>query len=169
MSAYATVLDLVGRYGADELAQRTDRRLPRLVTGQMLQTAAEGGDLSGLEDEQQAAIAASLVVLEQALNDASAMVDGYISSRYPVPLTSAPEVLKRLTCELARFNLYEDACPEHIEKRNASAIKTLRDIADGTLSLGVSTAASNTLSAGGPEMVTGGDRAFSRRNARGFM
>lgn len=169
MSAYATVLDLVGRYGADELAQRTDRQLPRLVTGQMLQTAAEGGDLSGLEDEQQAAVAASLVVLEQALNDASVMVDGYISSRYPVPLNSVPAVLPRLTCELARFNLYEDICPEHIEKRQIAALKTLRDIADGTLSLGVSPAASNVITAGGPEMVTGGDRAFSRKNARGFM
>lgn len=169
MSAYATVLDLVGRYGADELAQRTDRQLPRLVTGQMLQTAAEGGDLSGLEDEQQAAIAASLVVLEQALNDAAVMVDGYISSRYPVPLNSVPAVLTRLTCELARFNLYEDVCPEHIEKRQIAALKTLRDIADGTLSLGVSPAASNVITAGGPEMVTGGDRAFSRKNARGFM
>lgn len=169
MSAYATVLDLVGRYGPDELAQRTDRQLPRLVTGQMLQTAAEGGDLSGLDEQQQVAIAASLVVLEQALTDASVMVNGYVASRYPVPMASVPTVLIRLTCELARYHLYEDACPENIEKRYNAALKTLRDIADGKLSLGESNTSAEVMSAGGAEMVNGGDRAFSRANARGFM
>ena len=166
--SYAAVSDLVSRYGAGELVQRTDRRIPRVVTAAMLETAAADGDLSGLDNGQQAALDAVLVVLEQALTDATETVNGYVASRYPLPLTATPPVLVRMTCELARFNLYEDVCPDHIKTRSDAALKSLRDIADGRLSLGLAQAEANVASGGGVEFSPG-SRLMDRNKSKGFI
>lgn len=133
---YATATNLLERFDPEELAQRADRSIPRLVTAAMLSTAAAGGDMSGYTAPEQAATAAVLTLINGALSDADSEIDGYVATRYSVPLNPAPSIVKRLACDLARHHLYDDQVTETIQKRRDSAVAVLRDIAAGKVSLG---------------------------------
>lgn len=41
------------------------------------------------------------------ITDASGLVDSYLRGRYQIPLSSIPELIKRLTFQFSRFFLYE--------------------------------------------------------------
>ena len=58
--SYATATELLIRFDSDEISQRADRMVPRLVTDEMLRIAAAGGDLSGFSPEERAAIARAM-------------------------------------------------------------------------------------------------------------
>jgi phage gp36-like protein len=125
--AYATVADMIARYGEEPMIQLTDR------TGDGVIDAA---------------------VLEQKLADASALVDGYLAGRYPVPLSPVPGILVGYACDIARYNLYPDAelTQEHpVRLRYKDAIQFLTLVGQGRLNLGAAPepASQNTV-----EMVT---------------
>lgn len=133
---YATAANLLERFSAEEIAQRADRSIPRLVTAPMLATAAAGGSMSGYTAEEQAASAAVLALINSALADADSEIDGYVATRYSVPLNPVPTIIKRLACDLARYHLYDDQATETIQKRRDAAVAVLRDISAGKVSLG---------------------------------
>lgn len=108
--SYATLTDLISRFGENETVQLTDR------TGNSAVDAA---------------------VVAQALADIDALIDGYLSGRYPVPLSPVPPVLTSYACDLARARLYTDAVPDTIQKRADDAVKFLSLVGQGKLSLGV--------------------------------
>lgn len=101
---YATQLDMEARFGAAELAQLTDR--------------AEGS-----------VIDAAVVV--RAIEDAAAEIDGYLASRFALPLVATPEVLVRLNCDMARYYLHDDAVTDAVRNRYTDAVRLLRAIAGG--------------------------------------
>jgi len=68
--SYATATELLIRFDFDEISQRADRMVPRLVTDEMLRIAAAGGDLSGFTPEERAAIARAMEKVDRALADA---------------------------------------------------------------------------------------------------
>ncbi|MFY2646294.1 phage protein Gp36 family protein, partial [Achromobacter insuavis] len=105
--SYATATELLIRFDSDEISQRADRMVPRLVTDEMLRIAASGGDLSGFTPEERAAIARAMEKVDRALADARNTIDSYIAGRYTLPLSSVPQVLIRIACELARYYLYD--------------------------------------------------------------
>ena len=108
---YALLADMAARYGETELVQLTDRM----------------GD--GVVD-------AALV--DQALLDAGAVIDGYLAGRYTLPLASVPAILVGYACDLARARLYTDAAPEIVLKRESDALKFLALAAQGKINLGAS-------------------------------
>jgi phage gp36-like protein len=107
---YATQADLEERFGADELTQLTDR-----VN-------------AGVPD-------ASIVA--RALADADAEIDGYLASRYALPLAAVPPVLARIACDIARYRLWEDRASEEVRLRYEDARRLLESIARGQVSLGL--------------------------------
>ena len=131
---YATPLDLEQRFGAAELIQQTD------LTG------------AGVANPD---------TLARALDDASALIDGYLASRYPLPISTPPALLVTLCCDLARYALYIDAAPEVVEKRRDAAVATLRDIAAGRVALDVGQAGASTPAPSGlAEVVRPGRKVF---------
>lgn len=117
---YATVADLVSRFGQTELVQLTDTsNMPPSV------------------------IDAARVATK--IDDAAAFVDGYVGQAYRLPLAGcakpngaggfdrvAPPVLVRLTCDLARYYLYDDLAPENeVYRRYKAALSELGAIAAG--------------------------------------
>lgn len=123
---YATQADLVARFGALELVQLTDTaNIPPSTI-----------------DAERVAVK---------LADAQAFVDGYVGQVYRLPLVGcvrpaaipggdpdyvAPPVLTRLTCDLARYYLYDDLAPENeVYRRQKAAIKELEAIAAGDAQL----------------------------------
>lgn len=108
--AYATVADLVARYGEEEILQRTDR--------------VNAG-------------AVDHAVANQALDDAAAEMDGYLASRYRLPLPTVPAMLGRLNCAIARYRLWEDLASERVRQDYEDAVRFLTAISRGTVSLGL--------------------------------
>lgn len=106
---YATLDNLIERFGELELTQLTDAASP------------------GLIDE---------ALVTRALADAEAVVDGYLGGRYTLPLASVPPMLTSVACDLARARLYKDALPEVVEKRHADALKFLTLLGQGKITLG---------------------------------
>lgn len=117
--SYATVTDMVARYGRQELVELTD-----------------------LDNIPPAVINEARISLK--LADAASFIDGYIGQVYRLPLRGcrkpvldgvefeAPPVLVRLTCDIARFYLYDDLAPEHeVYRRYQGAVKELDNIAAG--------------------------------------
>lgn len=105
---YATQADLVTRFGTDELIQLTDR-----VNGNAIDAA----------------------VVSAALGDADALIEGYLASRYALPITPVPPMLKRMAADLARYMLHGNAATELVRKAYEDALKLLRDLADGRAAL----------------------------------
>lgn len=122
---YARVTDMVDRFGERELIQLTDRD----DTGEVGTT-----------------------VLNRAISDATAFVDGYIGKVYQLPLLgcakpvvtpgatpeyACPTVLTRMVCDLARYYLMPDMVDSKHEAsvRYQSAVKDLAAIANGTTQL----------------------------------
>lgn len=131
--AYCTAQDMIDRFGEDEVIQLTDRAR------------------QGIIDDG---------VLDRALSDAQAEVDGYLAARYPLPLASVPPVLVRVSADITRYYLFDRAATDQVESRYKAAVALLRDISAGRVTLGLPEAAtpqtSNTVT-----MESGG-RVFER-------
>lgn len=138
---YATAQDLIERYGEAELIQLTD----------------DSG--SGVID---------LDVLDRALADADAEINGYLSGRYALPLGTTPPLVRRLACEIARYMLYDDAAPEQVQRRYDAALKTLHGIGAGRIQLGLDEDGAATVSVGGGPEVAAPERVFTRDTLQDF-
>ena len=118
---YATVQDMVNRFGEQELIQLTDPELQ----------------------------AVNATKAERALEDAQAFADSFVARVYRLPLTGcskpapvpgnpgavelvAPPQITRVVCDVARYYLYSDLAPEHeVYLRYKAAERELTQIAEG--------------------------------------
>lgn len=124
--SYATVQDMIDRFGELELVQLTDTvNIPPS--------------------------AVNTVRVEVKLGDAQAFVDGYVGQVYRLPLRGCakpasvpggaleyvpPPALTRLSCDLARYYLHDDLAPENeVYRRFKAAVKELEAIAAGAAQL----------------------------------
>lgn len=69
-------------------------------------------------------------VVDVALQDADEEINGYIGSRYTLPLANVPSNLKRIACDIARYRLYSEQPLEHITKLYDDAIAFLKRVQD---------------------------------------
>jgi phage gp36-like protein len=106
--SYATLQDLIDRFGADELLAIADR----------------DGDGS---------VDADLVAA--ALADAAGTIDSYIGRRYTLPLSATPAQLTARACDIARWLLYTDMPHERVTKAHDAAVAWLKDVAAGRADL----------------------------------
>lgn len=104
---YCTTQDIIDRFGEEELISLTDR---------------EG---SSVIDQD---------VLDRALGDAAAEIDVYIAA-YQLPLKDLPPALVRVACDITRYHLYDDAATEAVQTRYDNALRFLRSVAKGEISL----------------------------------
>lgn len=85
-------------------------------------------------------------VVADALADAEAEAAGYVGKAVALPLVTVPDTLKRLVCQIARYNLWRrdlaDDHPVYLSYRDA--IRELRDIADGKISLPINSGTGET-------------------------
>lgn len=158
---YATATQLLQQFGAEEIAQRADRGVPRLVTGAMLKTAAEGGSLSGYTADEQAATVEALALVNSKLLDAESVINGYVATRYPVPLATVPRVVLVAACDLARYALHDDMATEAITTRYKDAVKLLDAISKGVVSLGADASGNKPVTNDAAQVVSAG-KVFKR-------
>ena len=111
--AYATLDDMIARYGSEELTQ--------------ISTPA-GQDQDGIVAD----------VVLAAVTDASAMMDGYIGRRYRVPMDVPPSIVTALCCDMARYRLSTGGSrtpSETIRAGYKDAIAWLTDVSVGKVVL----------------------------------
>ena len=110
---YASIDDLINRYGEDELVQLTDR--------------AGAGVIDA-------------AVAQRALADAEAEIDGYLAARYRLPLPTVPPLLVRIACDIAVYRLLSLRRMGDIEdarSRYEDARRLLEALAKGLVALGL--------------------------------
>lgn len=98
----------------------------------------------------------------RAIADADAEINGYCAVQYEVPFATVPDLVRKLSVDIAIFNLYarRRGANEDRRARYDNAIKLLQRVADGTVSLGVDTPSPDN--EGGPEATkAAGDRIFT--------
>lgn len=138
--SYITLSDLVARFGADEIAQVSDRGTPQRVTPALLSLAIGGDPLLHHAAEDVAAAGAAVQAIGVAIADAQSLVDGYLRARYATPITPVPPVVARLCGDLARLYLHGDRASESVRKAAGDALARLREIGEGKVRFGEASA-----------------------------
>ena len=137
--AYASVADMVARFGDLEVIELTDR------------------SHSGQIDE---------AVAKTALEDATAEIDAYLG-RFRRPFYDVPPILKRLCCDIARYRLSAvglTGITDEIRNRyKIDVLDLLRALAKGDVQLGVDDAGAELGGDGdGVMFVNAKNRIFAR-------
>ena len=141
--AYTTLSQLTDRFGERMLIALTDRA-----------TVA-----TGVIDTN---------VIDAAITAADAMIDGYLAGRYTLPLTVTPQLIADLSEEIAIWKLHRSQPDEKIAEDYKAAIRTLKDIASGTIRLDVAgTAPASTGGTGA--RVTDRERPLTAKNMKGLI
>ncbi|MBB1293015.1 gp436 family protein [Pseudoalteromonas sp. SR41-4] len=107
-------------------------------------------------------------VIEQAINDASDVINGYLAGRYELPLVTVPNLLEQFCCDIARYKLGTNDVPEHVETRYKDAIKFLMSVAKGELSIGVD-ALGQDAKVQDTATIQSAGTVFSREKSKGFI
>ena len=109
--------------------------------------------------------------VDEAIAQADAEINSYCASKYTVPFTTVPAIAKKISVDLAIYNLYSrkvDIIPETRAERYKNAIRQLEGISKGTISLGVDPAPAATTEGGAETNITTSDRIFTKDSMGGF-
>ena len=134
--AYCTKTDILEQLEEDVLIQLTD------------------DEDAGIVDDDK---------VTRAIVDADAEIDSYCGTKYDVPFTMAPAMIRKMSVDITIYNLYarRRGAPEDRKERYDDAISFLKDISKGIASLGGDGPSADDDS--GPEATTvKSDRVFSR-------
>lgn len=140
--AYATLEDLLDQISEQDLTDLTDD------TG------------AGAIDQDKVA---------RAIADADAEIDAYCGVRHLVPLSPVPAVIRKLSVDLALYNLFarRGIVPEDRKDRRDQALIFLRLVGSGKVTLGADDPDSTPSQADDP-VVSCQDRVFSRTSLKGW-
>lgn len=141
---YATKQDLLDRFGETELMQLTDK---------------VNRPASTIDD----------VPVTRALDDAAALIDGYIGKVYRLPLSGLPPVLTKNACDIARYFLHGKAADKDgpVERAYKDAVAWLKDVSKGVVTLDVEGIAP-AQAGGGSVKASAPGRVFTRDSMRDF-
>lgn len=121
-------------------------------------------------DEREIEIAS---IIDGAIGDADAEIDGYLAKRYPVPIAPAPKIINKLSKDIAVYNLYsrrgidESKPDKNYLNRYQAAIKFLTLVAEGKVSLGAQADDPASASSTG-FVVKSNPRLFTRDQLKGM-
>lgn len=140
---YATQQELIDRYGEQALVMLTDRA--------PIATGAIDSD-----------------VVAKALSDADELIDGYLSTRYALPLASVPPLVAQLARVIAYWMLHLTEPDTKTTKAYDNALRRLRDIASGAMRIPAAGLEPATTNAGGVQM-TSRERPFTEATMKGLI
>lgn len=89
----------------------------------------------GIGEIAQRESALPLGAVEQSLLDADAFINGYLASRYSLPLTAIPPNLPQVACAVARYSLLGESDTERARRDYEDALAWLKDVSAGRVQL----------------------------------
>lgn len=89
--------------------------------------------------------ASTSTAVDDALQDATEEINGYIGGRYALPLLNVPSNLERMACDIARYRLYFQQPTEEVRKRYEDAISFLKLVTTGKAHLQIQDAETNQI------------------------
>jgi len=107
----------------------------------------------------------------RAISDADEEIDSYCGARHTVPFSTVPGIIRKLSVDIAIYNLYarRRGAPDDRKERYNNAVRMLRDISRGVISLGADDPEGSPPDTNAPEMAsTNPDRVFSRDTMKGW-
>ena len=106
-------------------------------------------------------------MVTRAIADADAVIDSYVGTRFEVPMSPVPDVIRGHSVRLAICNLYarRRGVPDDRKERCKEAIAFLKDVSAGKAILGAATAPTTTSDTVDIESNT---RIFDRDKLTGF-
>ncbi len=141
--SYATEAQLVERYGFAAIMALTDR--DPLATG-----------------------AIDSAVVDRALADTDALIDGYLRNRYDLPLLATPPLLTDVALSIAFYRLHIAQPDDKVVADYRDARALLDRIANGAVALPIGSAVP-AVTAGSGARVTDRDRPISADTMKGFI
>ena len=124
-----------------------------------------------LTDDEGAGVINEARVTE-AIAQADSEIDSYLGIRYSVPLSPVPDVVKKLSVDMAIYNLYSrrvEEIPATRAVRYKNSIRLLEGISKGTVSIGEKIEPEEAVSGDQPQVSTSeSDRIFTRDKLGGF-
>ncbi|EDS4114368.1 DUF1320 domain-containing protein [Salmonella enterica subsp. enterica serovar Braenderup] len=105
--------------------------------------------------------------LTQALNDAGALADSYLSAKYTLPLAVVPQVLVQHCCAVAFYYLCDQQPSDQARDRYREALTWLREVKNGSIPIGVDEVGSVPESDDLPQMQA--EAPVFGRNQKGFI
>jgi phage gp36-like protein len=140
---YVTQAQLTDRFGEQMLIALTDR----------------GQDALGVIDTD---------VINRALAETDALIDGYLSGRYALPLSGPETLLVGVAGAITIYTLHRYEAPEKVLADYKMAIRTLEQLSNGTIQLtaaGVQAPSTGTTGV----QITDRERPFTEDNLKGFI
>lgn len=142
--SYAVKQDLIDRFGEKELRELTDRvnRPPTTIDD---------------------------TVVGRAVDDATALIDGYIGKKYSLPLVTVPDILVKTAADIARYYLHGKAADKDSPVTAAynQAVAWLKDVAKGLVELDDGGEIPEP-AGGGAIKTSAPSRVFTRDSLKGF-
>lgn len=126
---------------------------------QMLLNVADRAPKNGVVDT---------AIVDRALADTDAVIDGYIAGRYSLPLPTVPPLLVDLALALAIYKLHPAAPSEKIRNDYTDALKSLDKIASGTIRLPIAGIEPTSSGSAGVETIDR-ERPFTPENMKGWI
>lgn len=108
--------------------------------------------------------------VDEAIRQADAEIDTYCGGRYDVPFVTVPDIVKKISVDIAIYNLYSrrvEEIPETRSERYKNAIRQLGEIASGKITIG-EPESSIPESGGVKTNTTMDDRVFTKDNMINF-
>ncbi|MEL7166973.1 MAG: DUF1320 domain-containing protein [Pseudomonadota bacterium] len=141
--SYTTLQALTDRFGERLLVELTDRA--EIATG-----------------------AVGTGVVDAAIADTAALIDGYVAARYALPMTVVPPLVASLALDIAIYKLHIYEPSEKIVADYKAAMKSLEGISSGSIRLPI--AGAETPSTGGSgARSTDRDRPMTAENLKSFI
>jgi phage gp36-like protein len=168
---YCTLDDIKKQIPGEAILQLTDDNQVG-ITIEMI-VAAMAGTEQPDPDQDPALIAAAEEAagfIGEAIAGADSEIDGYCSVKYSVPFAVVPAVIKKVSADLAIYNLYArrvETMPEVRADNRKNSIALLKDISRGMVKLGEVADSAPTQKQQSP-MVTSSPRLFGRDKMKGL-
>ena len=140
---YTTLQNLTDRFGERLLVDLTDRA--ELATGVV-----------------------DTDVVDQAIADTDAMIDGYVARRYALPMATVPPLIASLALDIAIYKLHVFDPSDKIANDYKAAMKSLEGISGGSIRLPIAGAEAPGSGTSGAR-VTDRDRPMTAENLKTFI
>lgn len=145
----------------------TPQEIMEMIKPDAMNAVIDNGYIEN-EEERKAKL---LPIIEIAIKDAVGEINGYLTKRYPLPLSPTPEAINKFAKDIALYNVFSRSGIDTGEResiyltRYKAAVRFLENVAKGIIDIGARKVEAKAHTGFN---ISSSPRLFSRRNLRGM-